>query len=196
MKLPQVDQPERYRGLYVFDFGAWSAVGYTAEEIALLLESEAYRDGRIYKIHRAAPDGTFELRGVARERFSFESGLLFHRHEPAAAAADYRTLAAVAEQSPPPCRAVLHLARLPAGEAADTHATVLIFPAEYEDEMAAWLTRIGFEGGDLVEGGISHVTNYYELRADVLERRQLWSRPTQSRCRQEVYDSVRRAVQR
>lgn len=176
MKLPQVEQPERYRGLYVFDFGDWSAVGYTAEEIALLLESEAYREGRIYKIHRASPDGTFELRGVARERFSFESGLLFHRHDATAAAADYRRLAAVAEQSPPPCRAVLHLARLPAGEVGDTHATVLIFPAEYEDEMGAWLMRVGFEGGDLVEGGISHVTNYYELCADVRERRQLWSR--------------------
>ena len=39
MKLPELSSPARYQGLYVFDFGEWTAVGYTAEEIAALLET-------------------------------------------------------------------------------------------------------------------------------------------------------------
>ena len=44
MTIPSLEQPERYSGLYVFDFGQWTAVGYTADEVERLLESEAYRE--------------------------------------------------------------------------------------------------------------------------------------------------------
>ena len=47
MKLPQLTDPDRYEGLYVFDFGEQCAVGYTASEIAVLLESERYRNGKV-----------------------------------------------------------------------------------------------------------------------------------------------------
>ena len=33
MKLPALKNPELYQGLYVFDFGDHTAVGYTAEQI-------------------------------------------------------------------------------------------------------------------------------------------------------------------
>ena len=73
MKLPELQNPEKYAGLYVFDFGGDQvAVGYTADEVAVLLESEKYQEGKVYRIHRALPDGTFELAGVSRRRFEAE----------------------------------------------------------------------------------------------------------------------------
>ena len=192
MKLPEIENPQRMRGLYVFDFGQWTAVGYTTEEIAVLLDHEEYRAGKVYKIHRATPDGQFELRGVSHERFGLESGMFFHCKTLDAAQRDYEALLAAAEKTPPPCRAFWHLA---AG--GEQHTCALVFPAEYEDEMGAWLNEIDYQGGDLAEGGISHVTNYYEQEPEILRREQLWSQPaTQSRSPQQVLESVRVAVQR
>ncbi len=78
MILPHVDNPPRLCGLYVYDFGDWTAVGYTAEEIAILLDDVTCRGGTVYKIHRATPDGRMELRGVSPRRFNLESGMFFH----------------------------------------------------------------------------------------------------------------------
>jgi len=61
MRLPELESPEKYGGLYVFDFGEQVAVGYTADEIAVLLESQRYADGKAYRIHRAMPDGTIAV---------------------------------------------------------------------------------------------------------------------------------------
>ena len=33
MKIPRVEQPQKYRGLYIFEFDGWTGLGYTAEEI-------------------------------------------------------------------------------------------------------------------------------------------------------------------
>ncbi len=40
MKLPELEKAEKYVGLYIFDFGDHAGVGFTAEEVAELLESE------------------------------------------------------------------------------------------------------------------------------------------------------------
>lgn len=196
MKLPELSQPQRYRGLYVYDFGGWTAVGYTAEEVAVLLESERYRGGTVYKIVRAAPDGQMELRGVAPERFQLESGLFFNRGERTAAEADFETLCRLARHAPPPCRAKVQLAdRGQPGPA--RFVTALIYPAEYEDEVGHWLLDAGYAGGDLAEGGISHVTDWYHEEHEILRRAQLWSAATNpSRSADEVLSSVRQAVQR
>ena len=50
MKLPELEKPEKYVGLYIFDFGDHVGVGFTAGEVAELLESEKYRDGKVYRI--------------------------------------------------------------------------------------------------------------------------------------------------
>ncbi len=42
MKLPEVKNSERYVGLYVVDFGDHSAVGFTADEVAELLDSDKF----------------------------------------------------------------------------------------------------------------------------------------------------------
>jgi hypothetical protein len=196
MILPHVNNPHRLRGLYVYDFGEWTAIGYTAEEIAVLLEHESYRGGKVYKIHRASPDGQMELRGISPQRFKLESGMFFCRSELEPAQADFAELRAAAEKTPPPCRTFLHLVdRLTDGP--QRYLTALIFPAEYEDEIGNWLSAVAFGGGDLAEGGASHVTNYYGEEKRILDRQQLWSRPAiLSRSPQEVLATVRQAVQR
>ncbi len=152
MKLPAVPDAKSYRGLYVFDFGEWSAVGYTADEIAMLLESEAYRAGKVYKIVRATPDGQMELRGVAPERFELESGLFFSRDEASAAEADLDTLVRLAEKTGAPCRAFAHLADYGPSPQPGRYVTALIYPAEYEDEIAAWLDEVHLAGGEIGSG--------------------------------------------
>lgn len=197
MNLPVVSQPERYRGLYVFDFGQWTALGYTAEEIAVLLESDAYRRGKVYKIVRASSDGQMELRGVAPERFQLESGMFFFQNDLSFAQRDFSALCAVADEGRAPCRAYVHLADYGQREGGTRYVTALIYPAEYEDEMARWLLDAEYGGGDLVEGGPSHVTNYHAEDKTILERRQLWSRAAvPARSPAEVLRDVRLAVQR
>jgi hypothetical protein len=113
------------------------------------------------------------------------------------ARADLDTLKTLGEQAPPPCRTFLHLAERSRGLEGAKFVTALIFPAEYEEEIGQWLLAIEFQGGDLVEGGISHVSDYYAEFKDIRERQQLWSQPAaESRTAEEVFASVRRAVQR
>ncbi|KPL19897.1 MAG: hypothetical protein AMJ75_12465 [Phycisphaerae bacterium SM1_79] len=82
MKLPELEKPEEYVGLYIFDFGDHVGVGFTAEEVAELLESEKYKDGKVYKIHRAYPDGRLD-----------------------------KELVRLAVRTAPPCRAKVHLSK-------------------------------------------------------------------------------------
>jgi len=194
MKLPQLSSPEWYTGLYVFDFGDQVAVGYTADEIAVLLESERFAGGKVYRIHRALPDGTLELQGVSPRTFQLEDGLLFYRLEAASAAVDFEALSRLADQTPPPCRMKVHLARLEGAHY--PHLTAILFPAEFTHDVAAWLERIGFEGGDFVEGGPSQVTDYNQSGAVVIRRRQLWPADNLSRPAEEVLATTDRPIQR
>ena len=197
MKLPPVERPERLCGLYVYDFGQWAAVGYTADEIAILLESPEYRGGKVYKIHRARPTGEMELRGVSGERFQLESGMFFYRADVEQARTDFAELRDAAERTLPPCRVSLHLADRRPALAGTEFVTALVYPAEFDEEMGTWLATIGFPGGDSAEGGSSHVSNYNVEQKIILEREQLWSQPAiPSRDAEEVLASVRRAVQR
>ncbi len=194
IKLPKVEAPERYTGLYVFDFGDQAAVGYTADEIAVLLESGRHRDGKVYRIHRALPDGTMELEGVPRARFEAEDGVFFYRADAAKARQDFQELSRLAEASSPPCRMKTHLARLE-GEPV-VHVTAMMFPAEYTHDVSAWLKEIGYRGGDYCEGGISQVTAYQACSATILERGQLHATGAQSRPAEEVLASTHLPVQR
>jgi hypothetical protein len=196
-KFPKLSEPQRYQGLYAFDFGDWTAFGYTADEIALLLESEQYAAGKVYRIHRAYPDGRFELKGVASERFKLESGMFFCCRDLEAARRDFDALCLAADRSPPPTRAFLHMAERTGAEAAARYVVALVYPAEYEEDMSHWLLAMDYAGGDLAEGGISQVAQYYEAEKTILERRQLWSAASlESRRREQVYSSVRQVAQR
>ena len=113
MKLPKLDEPQRYQGLYVFDFQGQVGIGYTAREIEVLVESEKYREGKVYKIHRAYPDGRMEIKGVPASRFQVESGVFFHCRDLSRARTDYQQLVELAGAGEFPCRAKIHLASKP-----------------------------------------------------------------------------------
>lgn len=196
MKLPELENPEKYAGLYVFDFGHDQvAVGYTADEIAVLLEAEQYRDGKVYRIHRALPDGTMELEGVSRRRFEVEDGLFFYASALAAARRDFEILNRVADRWPPPCRMKAHLAEMTG--ASYPYCLAILFPAESAHAVADWLSAAEFGGGEFVEGGPSQVTAYYEASPRIVDRRQYWSiLAKDSRPAEEVLACTHLAIQR
>ncbi len=169
MKLPQTPTPEKYVGLYVIDFGTQCAMGYTAEEAAALLETEEYAQSKVYKIYRAYPDGRMELQAVTPQRFQLESGMFFHCRDEKSGQEEYRQLLRWAQEQAPPCRAKLQLAR-----EADGLLLVLIYPAEYEQEIGRWLGASGFQGGGPVDAGISQVSRYYPRNLEMVQREQLW----------------------
>ena len=193
MKLPQLNTPAKYVGLYVIDFGDQCALGYTAEEVASLLESERFRQAKVYKIHRAQPDGALELHGVSRSRFDIESGMFFHCRDQAGAQVDYQRLLDWSREQSPPCRAKLQLAQGPQA----TFIIALVYPAEYEQEMGAWLQDSGFTGRAAVDAGPSQVTRYYDTYPDILQRRQLIpSGSLQPRDNQQLLDMINEPLQR
>ncbi len=193
MELPKLKKPEKYAGLYIFDFGDHVGVGFTAREVAELLESEKYSHGKVYKIHRAFPDGKLELKGVTAETFQLEAGMFFYSSEPDTARRDFKELVNMAVKAAPPSRAKVHLARY--GD--DKFVTAIIYPAEYNDEFSLWLTDGGYETSGPAEGGIEAVQRYYDRQPEILERHQLFGQSeTISRTGEELLASVRMAVQR
>ena len=193
MKLPKLEKPDRYQSLYVFDFGDHVGVGFTAEEVAELLESERYRDGKVYKICRAHPDGRMELKGVSVERFQLEAGMFFYGRDEATARADYKRLANLAVKAAPPCRAKVHLAKYTNGE----YVLAMIYPAEYDEEVSAWLLEGKYRTAGQVEGGTAAVERYYQAKPEILDRHQLFgTTETISRTGEELLTATARAVQR
>jgi len=193
MKLPKLQKPQNYVGLYVFDFGDHSGVGFTAREVAELLESEKYKDGKVYKIHKAYPDGRLELKGVRNEMFQLEAGMFFYSNDMETAQRDFRELVNLAVRMAPPCRAKVHLAKY--GD--DKFATALIYPAEYDDEVSRWLLDGEYKTHGAAEGGIEAVQRYYDQRVEILNRHQLFARPAfESRTGGELLAALKHAVQR
>jgi hypothetical protein len=187
MKLPKTETPEKYVGLYVIDFGGQCAMGYTAEEVATLLESEQFADVKVYKIYRANPDGQMELQVISRERFASESGMFFHCRDERGGYHDYQQILQWSGEQCPPCRAKLQLAR----SSDQSLLVALIYPAEYEQEMGRWLADSGFQGSGVVDAGISQVTRYYQNEPEIIQREQLW--PAESR-QSRSFDQLRACV--
>ncbi|NIA07045.1 MAG: hypothetical protein GWP14_05330 [Actinobacteria bacterium] len=172
MKLPELDNPQRYEGLYVFDFEGQVGVGYTAREIEILLESEKYRDGKVYKIHRAYPNGRLEIKGLSNKVFQVESGMFFHGRDQQQTRKDYQQLLELAQAGEFPCRAKLHLAQNKSPEGT-RYVVALIYPAEYDEEVAAWLAEKEYQGGEQASGGASEVAEYYRDYSKI-DSFQLW----------------------
>ncbi len=158
--------------MYVFDFGDHAGVGFTGEEVAELLESEKFKDGKVYKIHRALPDGHLEIKGVSNKVFQVESGMFFHCRDEKQAREDYDKLSELAGANDFPCRAKVHLSRDKSGGESQ-YVIALIYPGEYEDEISGWLIRSGYEGGELASGGTSQVEKYYQ-HYEKVQSCQLW----------------------
>ena len=193
MKLPKLEKPDRYIGLYVVDFGDHSGVGFTAQEIAELFESERYKGCKAYKIHKAYPDGRLELKGVRREIFQLEAGMFFSSADIDTARDDYKLLVKLGIETELPCKAKVHLAKF----SDDKFAVALIYPAEYDDEISAWLLEHEYKTAGAAEGGISAVTRYYDARPEILEIHQLWGQSlVESRTGEELLAATKTAVQR
>jgi hypothetical protein len=193
MRLPKLEKPDRYQGLYVFDFGDHAGVGFTADEVAELLESERYKDAKVYKIHRAHPDGRLELKGVPAQRFQIEAGMLFYSGDVATAQDDFKRLTTLAVQTTPPCRAKVHLVQYEDGR----FAVALVYPAEYDDEVSRWLLAGNYRTAGEVEAGAGAVERYYQELPKVLDRHQVFgAAETVSRTGEELLACVGMAVQR
>ena len=192
MKLPKLTDCEKYVGLYVFDFGDHAGVGFTAEEVAELLDSEKFRDGKVYKIHKAYPDGTVELKGMVSETFQLEAGMFFYAADEQTAGDDYKRLVNLAVKMSPPCRAKVQVAKYD-----DNFVTALIYPAEYDDEVSAWLLDGQYRTEGAAQGGVGAVQQYYDQGPEILQRHQLFGKSEfESRTGEELLASVKIAVQR
>ena len=193
MKLPQLKNSEKYVGLYIFDFGDYTSVGFTAEEIAELLESERYKDGKVYKIHRAYPDGRLELKGVQAGKFQLESGMFFYSNDLDTARRDFKELVNLAVRTAPPSRAKVHLAKYDD----EKFVVAIIYPAECDDEFGRWLLDGAYKTAGAAEGGVGAVQRYYDYQPEILDRHQLFGRTEMtSRTGEELLGSLRLAVQR
>jgi len=194
MKLPELKKPEKYVGLYIFDFGEHAGVGFTAEEVAELLESEKYsKTGKVYKIHKAYPDGKLELKGIRAEIFQLEAGMFFYSSDLETARRDFKGFVNWAVKSAPPCRAKVHLPKY----SNDKFAVALIYPAEYDDEISSWLLDGEYKTAGAAEGGIEAVQRYYDYKPQILDRHQIFGKSElMSRTGKELLASVKFAVQR
>ena len=191
--MPELEKPEKYVGLYIFDFGDHVGVGFTAQEIAELLESEKYRQGKVYRIHRAFPDGKLELKGVTAETFQLEAGMFFYSSELETARRDFKELVKLAVKAAPPSRAKVHLAQY----SDDKFVTVVMYPAEYNHEFSSWLLEGQYKTSGPAEGGIEAIQRYYDQQPEILERHQLFGQSeTISRTGEELLANLKVAVQR
>lgn len=171
MKLPKLQKPDKYVGLYVIDFGDSVSVGFTAQEVAEILESEKYKDCKVYKIHKAYPDGKIELKGLPSQTFQLEAGMFFYSNDIDWARQNFKELVTLAERTSPPCRAKVHLAEYNS----EKFTVALIYPAEHDDEISSWLLAGKYKTEGPAEAGIGAVQRYYNDRPQVLDRRQLFS---------------------
>ena len=193
MKLPQLKNADKYAGLYVVDFGDHSGVGFTAGEVAELLESERFKDIKVYKIYKAYPDGRVELKGTPPEIFRLEMGMFFYSADEAGAKRDYKGLVDIAVQTAPPGRAKVHLAKY----ADDKFVTALIYPAEYNEEFSVWLSEADYKTAGAAQGGTEAVKRYYDAGAEIIQRRQLFDESSfEDRSGGELLAATKLAVQR
>lgn len=193
MKLPELKKPDKYVGLYVVNFGDHSGTGFTADEVAELLESEKFKDCKVYKIHNAYPDGRLELKGVFARTFQMETGMFFYSGDLETARGNYKRLTDIAVTAAPPCRAKLQLAKYSDGK----YVTALIYPTEYDDELSRWLLKNEFKTTGPAEGGMSAVTGYYRDEPEILERRQLFAvNQFESRTGEVLLAATKTTVQR
>ncbi len=195
MRLPRIDTSKDYSGLYVVDFGDQVGIGYTIEEVRMLLEEERYQTVHVYKVHNMRPDGTVELKAVSPTRFAVESAFAFCSREMERARSDFEQLRQLGETDPLPCKARLLFGQL-SYNPQFSYVAAIVYPAEYEDEMSQWLLKHDVQAGETVDHGISHAQNI-EQNLQVRDHAQLPAEAwRQSRSREQLLRAVGDGVQR
>lgn len=193
MKIPQIKNPEKYVDLYIVDFGDHSGVGFTADEVAELLESEKFKDIKVYRVYNAYPDGKMELKGVPNGIFQLESGMFFYEADEKAAQDDFKKLIKEAVANAPPARAKVNLAKYNN----EKLVTALIFPAEYGDLFSKWLLDVDYKTAGPAEGGLEAVKRYYADAPEILARHQLFEQQKfESKTGEELLAATKTAVVR
>ncbi len=193
MKLPELSNPQKYVSLYIFDFGEHTGIGFTAEEVAELFESQNHKNCKAYKIHKAYPDGKLELKGVRAEIFQLEAGMFFYSGDLETAKRNFKSLVNLAVKTALPCRAKVHLVKYNDNK----FATALIYPAEYDDEISTWLLDGEYKTSGAAEAGSEAVQRYYDYKPEVLDRHQLFGKSAfENRTGEELLASIKLAVQR
>ncbi len=172
MRLPEIKNPDKYIDLYIVDFGGHSGVGFTADEVAELLESEKFKDVKVYRIYKAYPDGRMELKGVPSEIFQLEAGMFFYESDETAARSDYKKLTGSAVKTAAPAKAKVHLAKY----SDEKFVLAIIYPAEKDEQISRWLLALDYKTQGAAEGGIKAVKKYYADKPEILERHQLFDR--------------------
>lgn len=171
MKLPEIKNTDKYVDLYIVDFGSHSGIGFTADEVAELLESEKFKNIKVYRIYRAYPDGKMELKSVPNEIFQLEAGMFFYGTDEKIARDDFKKLVKAAVENSPPAKAKVHLAK----RNDEKFVTALIYPAEYDDLFSRWLLDIDYKTTGAAEGGIKATQRYYTDAPQILEKHQLFA---------------------
>lgn len=149
--LPPIRNPQRYAGLYVYDFGEHVSVGYTAVEIRVLRESAAHRGGTAYEIYRVDENGAMELRGVLDDRLTQRESICLLRRDGSDARRDYDALREASERDPIGCAVEMQLAKLYAFD--PPHVTALSYASSATSVVAGWLLIHAPGAGDEVAGG-------------------------------------------
>ena len=193
MNLPKVKNPENYVGLYVIDLDDSCSVGFTGQEVAELLESQDFADAKVYKIYRAASDGSMELKGVSRRLFELEMGMFFYSGDEKSGRADYSMLVDLAAGWEAPCKAKVQLAKYEDGR----FVTAMIYPAEFNDQISDWLLGGGYATAGFAEGGVEPVEHYYNDKPEIIERKQLFAGSSyHNRTGNDLLSSLKMAVVR
>ncbi len=149
--LPPIRNPQRYAGLYVYDFGEHVSVGYTAAEIRVLRESAAHRGGTAYEIYRVDENGSMELRGVLDDRLAQRESICLLRRDGSDARRDYDALRKASDRDPIGCAVEMQLAKLYAFD--PPHVTALSYASSATSVVAGWLLIHAPGAGDEVAGG-------------------------------------------
>ena len=195
MNIPRVNQPERYAGLFIYDFGDHVSVGYTAEEIDVLTRSELHKSGSAYQIYRVTDGGAMELRGIESVRVGAQEAMLFQFRDLGDAAAAFDDLLRLAHSDPLPTP--VHAERATADSMTPPHVIALIYSVYGADGVGRWLQRVGFGAGEEVSVGSDRLQDYRQAVATPDESVELSTRlDLRSRGPAEVLATVQRPVQR
>lgn len=193
--LPPIREPQRYAGLYVYDFGTHVCVGYTAAEIRILREAESHRDGTAYEIYRVSESGAIELRGVRDERLSEREAVCLLRADGVDARRDYDTLRKAGERHPVACVVELQLAKL--YEFDPPHVTALCYPASATSHVANWLLTHAPNAGDRVLCGIDVHAQLAASDGVHIDSCSIATKPDfRDRSAEEVFATIDKALQR
>ncbi|MFA5864635.1 MAG: hypothetical protein WC975_08090 [Phycisphaerae bacterium] len=193
-KLPLLSDPVKYAGLYIFDFGDHVAVGYTAEEIEFLLADPKSAKGTVYKIYRAYPNGTLEIRGVNPLMWNLSTGLIFWFKDHPEAIEAYEKLKSLASDIGPPGDFDLFLVNKLENEF--PYALVMRYIREIDDAIAAWLLKINYHAGQHVEAGTKLITQLLANSTELLRECFDAESFRKSRTRQEVLEATDQPIQR